>query len=209
MLSSAADEVPAHAVANELMVSVGGLINPSGTEGYLASSLRVLASRDISKLIDIARDIISSNTREVALWRAALGHLRSRVNDFMSDEQVFSQFATMKQLVPFSARFPSDLTPDEQLAVIVRHSIRAEQSLGYDATDPDEDYNKVKAGIIVLAAKPGMDPALCINEIFFIADNLDKVVPHLSVIIDRGNVYQDFIEELMTSSTPALEQGML
>jgi hypothetical protein len=47
------------------------------------------------------------------------------------------------------------------------------------------------------------------DDIFFMADNFEKVIPLIPAILERGDTSQGYIKELLENESAALAEGLL
>lgn len=105
--------------------------------------------------------------------------------------------------------FPDQSSGSLRLS-IDRLTLQCEKAMGWWPTS--KKYVEVQAAMVAVMAskKPlGFQFQLHMNDIFFMADNWEKVSPLIPAILDRGDTSQGYIKELMENESTALANGLL
>lgn len=172
-------------------------------------ALYTILSNDAELMNRIMKRIRDASPLERSVWDA---HFTRNISPFEAtknwdkDHIDYDRLLSNMKLLPLFVERGE--TPSETLSSLLKKTRIMEQIS--DIPVGDENYTKVQASLIIGCIDPfpvslrGRD-----EDIEFIADNIDAVIPLIPLLKDRQSTDRGLIAALLTNDTPVLNEGVL
>ena len=169
----------------------------------LLPSLRVIAHANQQLFSAMMRSYLNGTREEQGVWRCVFNEEEA------GDEIDEMHYRRMIELVPLSVAIFPDAPPGYRASMVDKHASASEARL---AIFPgDGSYSLVKARIIIAEAERKSAPRSGdrSEDIAYISQHLDEVIPLVPELVKRGTASADIIRELLNSDVKAIREGVL
>lgn len=161
-------------------------------------------------LKQLVEAVEESDERTRSVWKHTLGTPAFYPDHDNDDTDYSSYYRRFIHTTAIGTKLHPDATPD-QCSRRIRDLVRVcEQKIGWSTHQ--KRYYETKAAMIVVATSANpyrFEFKGHMEDIFFIADNLEKVEPLIPEILKRRETSRGYIEALMENKAAALTDGLL
>lgn len=190
-LASVRESLPSHSSVDEIMASLNRVVE----------SDPVLAMEMMQSILSLPRGING-------IWRLVLG------DRFDDRGRSYEWYRKMFLLLPiteliFDGDFSGYLPPGYAWSILQKYADVSEKYVGYK---PDgTNGHLLQAALVVLHVTDSKGNKLpeYRNELFFVAENIDRLKPLLHIVKQRKNVSIPFLQELLNGASSSLGSGIL
>lgn len=181
----------------------------SDTE-YGAQNIAHLARTNEKLLSEVINAVEDADDETRGIWRYALGE-RPKHPQYTGDNDDHSgYYRRCIKTIPIGSLIYAEGDGDQRARRIERLASGCGSKMGWQPHQ--KNYTEALAAMVVVAASGNeyrFEYKGRMDDIFWIADNLEKVKPLIPVIMDRKESSRGFIESLMNNKTSSLTGGIL
>jgi len=144
------------------------------------------------------------------IWAFKLGE-QSMHPDYEGDNHDYrSNYWRMIKTIPFGKALFPDMDANDRRRHLDRVVGLSERGMGW--WPAAKKYTEVQAAMIAIVASgkfSNFEFKGRMSDIFYMADNLEKVIPLIPEILKRGDSSREYVEALINNEAKALSDGVL
>lgn len=187
----------------DLGIDLSDSTNGGKNAEYLASYPKVL--HEVIEAIKASDEDTKKN-----IWEQKLSNREMHPLDDEDDHDYRNSYLRIVKTTPLGKVLFPDRAASSRRIDVDRLFSQCERAMGWWPLS--KKYVEVQAAMVAAIAsgspltfefKPHMD------DIFFMADNLDKVIPLIPALLERGDTSRGYVEALLKNEAAALNQGVL